>query len=207
MQTPPAPEPGRPPRAEVPDGLPVPGRFAHLHPDDGACLMEAASLLATGRFTDRPPGTPPVLAALARAVNDCVDDATRRALWPLAADLADAGPADRAYGPLLVSTVVDAARRVRPGFRRLERRSAACHARARRLARARTLTTPARIADMLWWHGPGHHDLEHALRVLLSAPDADQRLSRLLRRAVTEARVRTTREQEPLPAQALSQRG
>lgn len=138
MPTPPAPEPGRPPRAEVPDGLPVPGRFAHLHPDDGACLMEAASLLATGRFTDHPPGTHPVLAALARAVNDSVDDATRRTLWPLAADLADAGPADRAYGPLLVGTVVDAARRVRPGSRRLECRSAACRARARRLARART---------------------------------------------------------------------
>lgn len=26
--------------AGAPDGLPVPGRFAHLHPDDGACLME-----------------------------------------------------------------------------------------------------------------------------------------------------------------------
>ncbi|MEU0009384.1 hypothetical protein ABZ079_35470 [Streptomyces sp. NPDC006314] len=178
MPTPPTPQPG----------LPAPGRFTHLHPDDGACLMETASLLGTGRFTDSPPGTHPVLAALARAVNDAVDDATRHTLWPLAADLADANPTDRAYGPLLVGTVVDAARRVQPDSRRLRGRSAACHARAHRLAPACTASTPARITDMLWWHGPGHHHLEHALRVLLTAPDANQRLSRLLHRAVTEAR-------------------
>ncbi|MDQ0840486.1 hypothetical protein [Streptomyces sp. V1I6] len=207
MPTPPTPTPGRPPGAGLPDGLPVPGRFSHLHPDDGACLMEEASLLATGRFTDRPPGTHPVLAALARAVNDAVDDATRHTLWPLAADLADADPADRAYGPLLVGTVVDAARRVRPDSRRLKWRSAACRARAHRLAGARTAKTPARIADVLWWHGPGHHHLEHALRVLLTAPDADQRLSQLLHRAVTEARVRTAREQAPTHAETSSQRG
>lgn len=207
MPTPAAHESGRPPHSGLPDGLPVPGRFSHLHPDDGACLMEAASLLATGRFTDRPPGTHPVLAALARAVNDAVDDTTRQTLWPLAADLADAEPIDRAYGPLLVGAVVDAARRVRPDSRRLQSRSAACHARAHRLARSRTPTTPGRIADILWWRGPGHHHLEHALRVLLTAPDADQRLSRLLRRAVTEARVRTAGEQAPTHPETSSQRG
>ncbi|MFE9773352.1 hypothetical protein ACFYOV_17040 [Streptomyces sp. NPDC005931] len=199
MPTPPAPRPGRPPRDALPDGLPAPGRFGHLHPDDGACLMETASLLATGRFTDSPPGTHPVLAALARAVNDAVDDTTRHALWPLAADLADAYPADRAYGPLLVATVVDAARRLRPGCRRLESRSAACRARARRLAHARTATTPARIADTLWWHGPGHHHLEHALRVLLTAPDADRILSRLLHDAVTGARAHRPATPRPTP--------
>ncbi|MEV4334530.1 hypothetical protein AB0K02_29070 [Streptomyces sp. NPDC049597] len=207
MPSPPTPSPGRPPRGGLPDGLPLPGRFAHLHPDDGACLMEAASLLATGRFTDEPPGTHPVLAALARAVNDAVDDTTRQTLWPLAADLADADPADRAYGPLLVGTVVDAARHVRPDSRRLKRRSAACHARAHRLARARTSTTLARFADMLWWHGPGHHHFDHALRVLLTAPDADQRLSRLLHRAVTEARGRAPREQAPTHGESFSYRG
>ncbi|GAB2864484.1 hypothetical protein GCM10027074_34780 [Streptomyces deserti] len=209
MPTPPNPQPGRPARAGVPDGLPAPGRFSHLHPDDGACLMETASLLATGRFTDSPPGTHPVLAALARAVNDAVDDPTRRTLWPLAADLADADPADRAYGPLLVGMAVDAARRVRPASLRLKRRSAACHARARRLAHTRTPTTPARVADLLWWHGPGHHHLEHALRVLLTAPDADQRLSRLLRQAVTEARTgnRGTTGEASTRVETSAQRG
>ena len=85
--------------AGVPDGLPVPGRFAHLHPDDGACLMEAAALLSCGRFTDSPAGTHPALAALARVVNDSVGDDARYALWPLAADLADTHPAGRDYAP------------------------------------------------------------------------------------------------------------
>ncbi|GGX18534.1 hypothetical protein [Streptomyces lomondensis] len=175
-------------RAAAPDGLPIPGRFAHLHPDDGACLMEAAALLATGRFTDSPAGTHPALAALARAVNDSVGDATRLALWPLAAELADARPPGRAYAPLLVGTVVDAAREARPASRRLARHGRACRRRAERLAGARAGGLPERVVDLLWWRGPGRRHLEHALRVLCAAPDADQRLSRLLRQAVAEAR-------------------
>lgn len=189
MPATPDPRPPEARRAGLPDGLPTPGRFAHLHPDDGACLMEAAALLATGRFTDSPPGTNPVLAALARAVNDSVSEPTRRALWPLAADLADARPVDRTYSPLLIGAVVDAARRLRPESRRLKRRGTACRARADRLAHARTPEAPARIADLLWWRGPGHHHLEHALRVLSAAPDADLRLSQLLRQGVVDARA------------------
>ncbi|MFE0450102.1 hypothetical protein ACFW2D_02160 [Streptomyces sp. NPDC058914] len=191
MPATPASRPPGPLRAGLPDGLPAPGRFAHLHPDDGACLMEAAALLASGRFTDSPPGTHPVLAALARAVNDSVSEPARHALWPLAADLADAHPLDRTYAPLLIATVVDDARRLRPASRRLRRGSTACRARADRLAHARTPDVPARIADLLWWYGPGHHHLERALRVLSAAPDADRLLSQLLRQAVAAARTTT----------------
>ncbi|MGW6646671.1 hypothetical protein [Streptomyces iakyrus] len=174
--------------AGAPPGLPAPGRFAHLHPDDGACLMEAAALLGTGRFTDSPAGTHPALAALARVVNDNVGDDARHALWPLAADLADACPTGRAYPPLLVGTVADAARRVRPASRRLARDGRACRLRAARLADASTGGPAARIADLLWWRGPGRRRLEQALRVLCAAPEADRLLSRLLRQAVTQAR-------------------
>ncbi|WP_051814647.1 hypothetical protein RFN58_40990 [Streptomyces iakyrus] len=177
--------------AGAPSGLPVPGRFAHLHPDDGACLMEAAALLGTGHFTDSPAGTHPALAALARVVNDNVGDDARHALWPLAADLADARPAGRAYPPLLVGTVVDTARRVRPSSRRLARNGRACRQRAARLADAPAGGPPARIADLLWWRGPGRRHLERALRVLCAAPEADRLLSRLLRQAVTQAREYT----------------
>jgi hypothetical protein len=128
-----------------------------------------------------------VLAALARAVNDSVGDAARQALWPLAADLANAYPDDRAYAPRLIGTVVDAARHLRLASRRLTRHSAACRDRVRRLTHAPASGTSARTADLLWWHGPGHHYLEHALRVLSAAPDADHRLSQLLRQAVTQA--------------------
>ncbi|MFF8392429.1 hypothetical protein [Streptomyces sp. NPDC016172] len=174
--------------AGVPDSLPVPGRFAHLHPEDGACLMEAAALLASGRLTDSPAGTHPALAALARVVNDSVGDDTRHALWPLAADLADARPAGRGYAPLLVGTVVDAARRVRPASRRLARHGRACRRRAENLAHAPAGGPASRIADLLWWRGPGRRHLEQALGVLCGAPDADQRLSGLLREAVAQAR-------------------
>ncbi|GGW78114.1 hypothetical protein [Streptomyces caelestis] len=185
--------PSRQSSALPPDGLPAPGRFAHLHPDDGACLMESAALLAGGRFTDSPAGTHPALAALARVVNDSVGDATRHALWPLAAELADARPLDRAYAPLLVGTVVDAARVWRPASRRLARHGRACRRRGERLAHGRTAGLPGRVADLLWWRGPGRRRLEHALRVLCAAPDADQRLARLLRKAVAEARAGAAR--------------
>lgn len=191
MSTAPTPPPPGPPQAGLPGSLPTPARFAHLHPDDGACLMEYAALLATGRFTDSPPRTHPVLAALARAVNDSVGDPARHALWPLAADLANAYPDDRAYAPRLIGTAVDAARHLRPASRRLTRHSTACHDRVRRLTHTPTPGWPARTADLLWWHGPGHHYLEHALLVLRAAPDADRRLSELLRQAVTEARAYT----------------
>ncbi|MFI8893770.1 hypothetical protein [Streptomyces paradoxus] len=174
--------------AGVPAGLPVPGRFAHLHPDDGACLMETAGLLATGRLTDSPAGTHPALAALARVVNDSVGDDARHALWPLAADLADARPAGRDYPPLLIGTVVDAARRVRPASRRLARCGRACRWRAERLADAPPGGPAVRIADLLWWRGPGRRRLERALRVLCAAPEADRLLSLLLRQAVAQAR-------------------
>ncbi|MFF7791190.1 hypothetical protein [Streptomyces sp. NPDC007991] len=177
-----------PPRP--PDGLPVPGRFAHLHPDDGACLMESAALLAGGRFTDSPPGTHPALAALARVVNDSVGDATRYALWPLAAELADAHPSDRAYTSLLVGSVVDAAGVLRPASRRLARHGRVCHRRSERLAHVRAGGLPGRAADLVWWRGPGRRYLEHALGVLCAAPDADRRLARLLREAVAKARDR-----------------
>ncbi|MFJ8593352.1 hypothetical protein [Streptomyces sp. NPDC093598] len=184
--------PGRQASAEspagVPDSLPVPGRFAHLHPEDGACLMEAAALLSSGRFTDSPAGTHPALAALARVVNDCVGDGARHALWPLAADLADACPAGRGYAPLLVGTVVDAARPVRPESRRLARHGRACRRRAERLSHTPAGGPAGRVADLLWWRGPGRRHLEHALRVLCAAPDAEERLSRLLRHAVAQAR-------------------
>ncbi|MEU7723423.1 hypothetical protein [Streptomyces tibetensis] len=174
--------------AGAPDGLPSPGRFAHLHPEDGACLMEAAALLSSGRFTDSPAGAHPALAALARVVNDSVGDGARHALWPLAADLADAHPSGRAFAPVLVGTVVDAARLVRPSSRPLARYGRACRRRADRVTRASVGGAAARICDLLWWRGPGRRHLEHALRVLCAAPDAEQRLSGVLRQAVAQAR-------------------
>ena len=68
-------------------GLPVPARGKHRQPTDGSCLMEYVSVLAGQRFTDRPRCTHPLLAWLARRVNDVVDDPTRARLITLAPSL------------------------------------------------------------------------------------------------------------------------
>jgi len=60
-----------------PDIMPVlsPGR--HRNPKRGACFMEFASYLAGEHWSDHPKCTHPVLAELARTVNDLATDATR----------------------------------------------------------------------------------------------------------------------------------
>jgi hypothetical protein len=56
--------------------------------------MEYTSVLAGERFSDSPKCTDPVLAAVARAVNDYTGDSARQRLAPLAGDLTTANGAD-----------------------------------------------------------------------------------------------------------------
>jgi hypothetical protein len=72
--------------------MPVLTRGAHKKPKHGACLMEYVAVLAGGPFTDSPSCTDPVLAAIARGVNDYSGDAQRQRLGRLASDLTVAGP-------------------------------------------------------------------------------------------------------------------
>lgn len=69
--------------SSLPDGIPVlsPGR--HRNPRKGACFMEYASVLAGEKWSDHPACTHPLLAALARLVNDHTSDAERQRLTPL----------------------------------------------------------------------------------------------------------------------------
>jgi len=60
-----------------------PGR--HRTPDDGACVMELASLLAGEPFSDRPASVCPVIAAFLRSYNDHADDTARQGLYRCAA--------------------------------------------------------------------------------------------------------------------------
>lgn len=69
--------------AGVPDLVPQLSRGKHRSPRKGACFMELASYLAGERWSDRPSCTHPLLAALARLVNDHTTDAGRSALAPL----------------------------------------------------------------------------------------------------------------------------
>ena len=67
----------------IPDLVPVLSRGKHRNPRRGACFMELASFLAGERWTDRPSCTHPLLAEVARNVNDRTSDAERFKLAPL----------------------------------------------------------------------------------------------------------------------------
>ena len=87
--------------SRIPDALPFlsPGR--HRRRRRGVCLMEYTSILAGERFSDHPRCTDPVLAAVARAVNDYSGDAARQRLAVIASDLTTAHRADPTVGYLL----------------------------------------------------------------------------------------------------------
>src|SRR6266702_7148824 len=64
----------------VPELVPVLSPGKHRSPRRGACFMELASYLAGERWSDHPACTHPLLAALARDVNDFSSDAGRSRL-------------------------------------------------------------------------------------------------------------------------------
>jgi len=69
--------------SQLPALLPMLSQGKHRSPRTGACFMEFASLLAGERWSDHPACTHPLLAAVARHVNDHTSDAGR----PRLADL------------------------------------------------------------------------------------------------------------------------
>jgi hypothetical protein len=68
---------------DQPTLLPMLSRGKHRSPRKGACFMEFASLLAGEPWSDHPACTHPLLAAVARHVNDYTTDAGRSRLVPL----------------------------------------------------------------------------------------------------------------------------
>jgi hypothetical protein len=68
---------------QPPDLLPILSPGKHRNPRTGACFMELASLLAGERWSDHPACTHPLLAAVARQVNDHTSDAGRQRLVDL----------------------------------------------------------------------------------------------------------------------------
>jgi hypothetical protein len=72
---------------QVTEFLPVLSRGKHRNPRKGACFMEFASFLAGERWSDHPDCTHPLLAALARAVNDHSTDEARQRLVEIIPDV------------------------------------------------------------------------------------------------------------------------
>jgi hypothetical protein len=70
-------------RSSAPEFLPILTAGRHRSARQGACFMEFASFLAGERWSDHPACTDPLLAALARDVNDLISDGSRDQLMPL----------------------------------------------------------------------------------------------------------------------------
>ena len=70
-------------RDEAPALVPVLSAGKHRSPRSGACFMEMASYLAGERWSDHPSCTHPLLAGLARIVNDHTTDEGRSGLVEL----------------------------------------------------------------------------------------------------------------------------
>ena len=93
----------------VPDGVPVLSRGRHRSPRKGACFMEMASFLAGERWSDHPVCTHPVLADLARWVNDMLDDAHRQRLVMMVPEVVGLNPDDPRATTALLLTAARAA--------------------------------------------------------------------------------------------------
>jgi hypothetical protein len=67
----------------------------HSTPEDGACVMELASMLAGEPFTDHPVSVCPVIGSFLRAYNDSVDEQRRQSLYEYASKVVGSRGAPR----------------------------------------------------------------------------------------------------------------
>jgi hypothetical protein len=67
----------------VPESVPLLSRGKHRNSRKGACFMELVSFMAGESWSDHPTCTHPLLASLARLVNDSTSDVGRHHLAPL----------------------------------------------------------------------------------------------------------------------------
>jgi hypothetical protein len=94
--------------SSIPDGVPVLSRGRHRTPRRGACLMELASVLAGERWSDHPACTHPLLAELARRVNDHTSDAERQQLTLLIPSVVGRRGNDRTWLEVAVAVAASA---------------------------------------------------------------------------------------------------
>jgi hypothetical protein len=72
-----------PQKSHAPEVMPTLSAGRHRTARQGACFMEFASYLAGEKWSDHPACTHPLLAAIARDVNDLTSDSARAGLTPL----------------------------------------------------------------------------------------------------------------------------
>ena len=94
--------------SSLPDGIPVLSRGRHRTPRRGACFIELASMLAGERWSDHPSCTHPLLAHLARMVNDHTSDDGRQTLAPLIPSVVGRRGDDRTWITVAVAVAAQA---------------------------------------------------------------------------------------------------
>src|SRR2546421_4590903 len=68
----------------------------HSSPEDGACVMELASMLAGEPFTDHPASVCPVIGSFLRSYNDSIDERRRQSLYDYASKVVGSRSSRRA---------------------------------------------------------------------------------------------------------------
>ena len=157
----------------------------HLSPEDGACLMETVSLVCGEHWTDAPQCVHPLVAHLARIVNDSVSDDARDRLLILVPLLTkparqdDASYAEVAYACTSWALHTGSS----PLLTHLHRVNAAQL--AGRATSARTWRMPA----LLYRRGPAFRSVDAAARICrrISPSQRDDALIQLLLRAMAVA--------------------
>jgi hypothetical protein len=91
-------------RSAAPEVVPILTAGRHRGPHHGACFMEFASFLAGERWSDHPACTHPLVATLARDVNDLTTDAARDELMPLVTRVIGVREVDEVRVAMLAAT-------------------------------------------------------------------------------------------------------
>jgi hypothetical protein len=101
----------------VPELVPVLSAGRHRNPRKGACFMEMASFLAGERWSDHPTCTHPLLASLARLVNDSLPDEERGRIIGLIPDVVGLAGDDLGIDIAIATRAAAAALPVAPSIR------------------------------------------------------------------------------------------
>ena len=210
----------------VPELIPQLSRGKHRSPRKGACFMEFASYLAGERWSDHPACTHPLVATLARLVNDHTSNAGRGRLVELIpsviglvsddphvdVDIAlrsatTALPIASAERQRVLAVGVLAAERVRAGLdgrpaNTLEESSRRALGEVPDAARwAEGFTRASRITPKGFRRHAAPQIVGHAVFGVAEAciPDPDARLYDLLARAIEDCAAGARREPDPTP--------
>lgn len=161
---------------------------AHLGPDEGACLMEAVSAFAGEPWSDAPACTHPLVAHVARLVNDAVGDRTRDDLLALVPQLTAPSRRDPASHAEVALACTGYALGVTSSLLLLH-----LHHLAERQLHGPPGANRARWLMPGGWyrHGPALRAVEVAVGACagLRAAERDRHLTAMLRRAVLVAAV------------------